>query len=58
MLTGLRRALESAGLDVMLRDLTTHERQSATPGDPSAVLADRVAMLDRPAFAHVVTTGG
>ncbi|WP_420713420.1 ATP/GTP-binding protein [Streptomyces sp. IMTB 1903] len=46
----LRCALEEAGQQAMLRELDARERQCDTHGDPGPVLADRVALLDRPAF--------
>ncbi|MBP0936619.1 ATP/GTP-binding protein [Streptomyces goshikiensis] len=53
---GLRAALESAGHPAMLRELDARDRQHGAPGDPGAVLADRVALLDRPAFAGFFDT--
>ncbi|MCJ1679944.1 ATP/GTP-binding protein [Streptomyces sp. APSN-46.1] len=55
-LGGLRTALEGAGQPAMLRELDARERQYGAPGDPGAVLADRVALLDRPAFAGFFDT--
>lgn len=53
----LRRAL--AGNPMLLRELDARERQLGAPGDASAPLADRIALLDRPALArHFDTTGG
>ena len=49
-LRSLRTALEDAGSVAQLRELDAHERQSGRPGDPPALLADRIALLDRPAF--------
>ncbi|WP_411080596.1 ATP/GTP-binding protein [Streptomyces sp. cmx-18-6] len=46
----LRRALEAGGHHAMLRELDARVRQASTGGDPAPVLADRVALLDRPAF--------
>lgn len=34
-----------------LRELDSYERQLGRPGDTGALLADRIALLDRPAFA-------
>ncbi|MFF4850130.1 ATP-binding protein [Streptomyces sp. NPDC001194] len=50
-LGGLRTALEDAGAQVMLRELDARERQHGAHDDPGPALADRVALLDRPAFA-------
>ncbi|WP_030161503.1 ATP/GTP-binding protein [Streptomyces sp. NRRL S-244] len=49
-LAELRRELESAGHETMLRELDARVRQHTAHGDPGAALADRVALLDRPAF--------
>ncbi|MFD9724742.1 ATP/GTP-binding protein [Streptomyces sp. NPDC059072] len=60
-LDGLRRALEDAGdagAHAMLRDLDARERQYGAHGDPGPALADRVALLDRPAFAGFFDTTG
>ncbi|MFJ3728134.1 ATP/GTP-binding protein [Streptomyces sp. NPDC090045] len=46
----LRRALDDAGQQAMLRELDARERQRDVHGDPGPVLADRVGLLDRPAF--------
>ncbi|MET9887687.1 ATP/GTP-binding protein [Streptomyces sp. NPDC006430] len=54
----LRTALEDAGEHVMLRELDARERQYGTHGDPGPALADRVALLDRPAFAGFFDTTG
>ncbi|MFB8036345.1 ATP/GTP-binding protein [Streptomyces sp. NPDC056004] len=53
----LRRALEAGGHSAMLRELDARIRQTGGAGDPAAVLADRVALLDRPAFAGFFATG-
>ncbi|MFD7259375.1 ATP/GTP-binding protein [Streptomyces sp. NPDC059874] len=57
-LAGLRRALEDAGAHAMLRELDARERQYGSHGDPGPALADRVALLDRPAFAGFFDTTG
>lgn len=57
-LDALRRALEAAGSQAMLRELDARVRQHGGPGDPGPVLADRVALLDRPAFASFFDTTG
>ncbi|AXK37782.1 ATP-binding protein [Streptomyces armeniacus] len=50
-LGALRTALEGAGRRAQVRELDAYERQAGRPGDASALLADRIALLDRPAFA-------
>lgn len=57
-LAALRKALEDTGQDSLLRELDARERQSGHPGDVGGVLADRVALLDRPAFAQFFDTSG
>ncbi|MFC5216121.1 ATP-binding protein [Streptomyces coerulescens] len=57
-LGGLRTALEGSGQESLLRELDARERQLGHPGDVAAVLADRVALLDRPAFAGFFDTSG
>ncbi|SCD58935.1 hypothetical protein GA0115240_11569 [Streptomyces sp. DvalAA-14] len=47
----LRDALGAAGAPGMLRELDARERQVGRPGDIGPRLADRVALLERPAFA-------
>lgn len=47
----LRQALDEAGALAMARELDARERQTGRPGDIGPRLADRVALLDRPAFA-------
>ncbi|WP_329141160.1 ATP-binding protein [Streptomyces sp. NBC_01476] len=47
----LREALDAAGAPGMVRELDARERQVGRPGDIGPLLADRVALLDRPAFA-------
>ncbi|MFI1732630.1 ATP-binding protein [Streptomyces acidicola] len=54
----LRKALQEAGEESLLRELDARERQSGHPGDVGAVLADRVALLDRPAFSGFFDTSG
>ncbi|MFI1258642.1 ATP-binding protein [Streptomyces netropsis] len=54
--TALRTALRAAGLDAHLRELDARERQAQRPDDPGAFLADRLALLDRPAFARFFDT--
>ncbi|MFJ3199895.1 ATP-binding protein [Streptomyces sp. NPDC086989] len=57
-LGALRTDLEDAGQHVMLRELDARTRQYGAPGDPGPALADRVALLDRPAFAGFFDTTG
>ncbi|MFF7973518.1 ATP-binding protein [Streptomyces sp. NPDC007905] len=57
-LAALRKALTDTGQEALLRELDARERQMAHPGDVGAVLADRVALLDRPAFAAFFDTSG
>ncbi|KUN76718.1 ATP-binding protein [Streptomyces bungoensis] len=57
-LAALRKALTDSGQDSLLRELDARERQMAHPGDVGAVLADRIALLDRPAFADFFDTSG
>ncbi|SDP17225.1 hypothetical protein SAMN04487981_117172 [Streptomyces sp. cf386] len=57
-LDALRTALEGSGQESLIRELDARERQLGHPGDVSAVLADRVALLDRPAFAGFFDTSG
>ncbi|MBM7054225.1 ATP/GTP-binding protein [Streptomyces sp. RHZ10] len=54
---GLRASLEAAGHHAMLRELDARSRQAGGPGDPAPVLADRVALLDRPTFTGFFATG-
>ncbi|MFB7268736.1 ATP-binding protein [Streptomyces sp. NPDC056244] len=57
-LAALREALDAGGHHAMRRELDARERQSGAPGDPGRALADRVALLDRPAFAGFFDTTG
>ncbi|MBZ9598412.1 ATP/GTP-binding protein [Streptomyces erythrochromogenes] len=56
----LRRELAADGAahHTMLRELDARTRQHGAPGDPGPALADRVALLDRPAFAGFFDTTG
>ncbi|MFE7578897.1 ATP/GTP-binding protein [Streptomyces sp. NPDC057521] len=56
-LGALRQALEAGGHQAMLRELEARARQAGGGTDPAAVLADRIATLDRPAFAGFFATG-
>ncbi|MDT0465778.1 type IV secretory system conjugative DNA transfer family protein [Streptomyces gibsoniae] len=57
-LAALRKALVDSGQESLLRELDARERQARNPGDVGGVLADRVALLDRPAFASFFDTSG
>ncbi|WP_374936938.1 ATP/GTP-binding protein [Streptomyces sp. Ru73] len=57
-LGSLRAALEAAGEQGALRELDARERQAQRAGDAGALLADRIALLDRPAFAGFFDTTG
>ncbi|MBV9024107.1 MAG: ATP-binding protein [Streptomycetaceae bacterium] len=50
-LAALHDALDEAGEHGWARELAARERQSERPGDIGTLLADRIALLDRPAFA-------
>lgn len=50
-LDALRARLHAEGRDALLRELDAFERQSGRAGDVVALLAERIALLDRPAFA-------
>ncbi|MGI5348504.1 ATP-binding protein [Streptomyces sp. CA-250714] len=50
-LDALRDDLRADGQQAQLRELDAFERQSGRAGDIAALLADRIALLDRPAFA-------
>ncbi|MFF9689874.1 ATP/GTP-binding protein [Streptomyces sp. NPDC014623] len=53
----LREALAAGGHQAMLRELEARTRQKGGAADPGPVLADRIALLDRPAFASFFSTG-
>ncbi|MFI6158276.1 ATP-binding protein [Kitasatospora sp. NPDC051170] len=58
-LAALAKALGTAGrLAVYERDLDHRERQRGRADDPGALLADRLALLDRPAFEGAFATDG
>ncbi|MDN0199768.1 ATP-binding protein [Streptomyces sp. S.PNR 29] len=57
-LAALRKGLQDTGQEALLRELDARERQLGHPGDVGGVLADRVALLDRPAFAGFFDTSG
>ncbi|MEU9335390.1 ATP/GTP-binding protein [Streptomyces sp. NPDC048290] len=54
-LTALRDALTGEGHTVMRRELEARLRQHGTAADLGPALADRLALLDRPAFADFFT---
>ncbi|CAM5545136.1 MULTISPECIES: ATP-binding protein [Streptomyces] len=54
----LREALDAAGERAQARELEARVRQSGAPGDVGTLLADRIALLDRPAFADFFDTTG
>ncbi|MFC9128543.1 ATP-binding protein [Streptomyces sp. NPDC057099] len=54
----LRQGLQDSGQESLLRELDARERQMGQPGDVGGVLTDRVALLDRPAFASFFDTSG
>ncbi|MCT9110490.1 ATP/GTP-binding protein [Streptomyces mirabilis] len=56
-LTVLREALADERHATMRRELDARVRQTGTPADPAPALADRLALLDRPAFADFFGTG-
>lgn len=55
-LSALREAV--AGDEVMRRELDARIRQTGAPGDAGRVLAERLALLNRPAFAEFFGGGG
>ncbi|MGV9269242.1 ATP-binding protein [Kitasatospora sp. NPDC003701] len=58
-LEALVKALRAAGrLGAYERDLEQRERQRGRADDPGALLADRLALLDRPAFEGAFATDG
>ncbi|WP_030667156.1 hypothetical protein [Streptomyces cellulosae] len=57
-LAALRKGLQDTGQEALLRELDARERQMGHPGDVGGILADRVALLDRPAFAGFFDTSG
>ncbi|MEV7018424.1 ATP-binding protein [Streptomyces sp. NPDC093991] len=57
-LAALRQGLQDAGRESLLRELDARERQMGHPGDVAGILADRVALLDRPAFSGFFDTSG
>ncbi|KUN01679.1 ATP/GTP-binding protein [Streptomyces yokosukanensis] len=57
-LEALRGALDGDEYAAQRRELDARARQFGTAGDPGPVLADRIAVLDRPAFAEFFGGGG
>lgn len=57
-MAALRKGLEDSGQESLLRELDARERQMGNPGDVGGILADRVALLDRPAFATFFQSAG
>ncbi|MEV7196149.1 ATP/GTP-binding protein [Streptomyces sp. NPDC093510] len=53
----LRNALAPQDHAVMRRELDARVRQQGSPADPGPALADRLALLDRPAFAGFFGAG-
>ncbi|MFE9041388.1 ATP/GTP-binding protein [Streptomyces sp. NPDC012421] len=58
LLQALRTSLEEAGHASLVRELDARARQQGADGDPATLLADRIALLDRPAFAGFFDTSG
>ncbi|MET7488090.1 ATP/GTP-binding protein [Streptomyces sp. NPDC005538] len=56
-LADLRQALSAPEQAGLLRDLDARLRQTGGAADPGPVLADRLALLDRPVFAEFFATG-
>jgi hypothetical protein len=57
-LAELRERLADDQHTAMCRELEARIRQTGAPGDSGPVLADRLALLDRPAFADFFGSGG
>ncbi|MES4907561.1 MULTISPECIES: ATP-binding protein [unclassified Streptomyces] len=57
-ISALREALDAAGQSAQARELDARVRQAGAPGDVGTLLADRIALLDRPAFADFFRTSG
>ncbi|GAA3954686.1 hypothetical protein GCM10022384_05130 [Streptomyces marokkonensis] len=57
-LTPLRERLAASGDDVMRGELEARVRRTGVPGDCGRALADRLALLSRPAFADFFGGGG
>ncbi|MFF7174402.1 ATP-binding protein [Streptomyces pseudovenezuelae] len=57
-MAALRKGLEDSRQESLLRELDARERQMGNPGDVGGILADRIALLDRPAFAAFFQSAG
>ncbi|MFE6161984.1 ATP/GTP-binding protein [Streptomyces sp. NPDC056486] len=57
-LAALQEGLAADGHTAMRRELDARIRQSGSPNDPGPALADRLGLLDRPAFADFFDPGG
>ncbi|TGB12634.1 ATP/GTP-binding protein [Streptomyces sp. MZ04] len=57
-LADLGAGLATGEHTAMRRELDARVRQSGSPNDPGPALADRLALLDRPAFADFFDPGG
>ncbi|MEU1019765.1 ATP/GTP-binding protein [Streptomyces sp. NPDC005898] len=57
-LTALQAGIGVGEHAAMRRELDARIRQSGSPNDPGPALADRLALLDRPAFADFFDPGG
>ncbi|WP_409059973.1 ATP/GTP-binding protein [Streptomyces sp. SYP-A7185] len=57
-LAALQTGLAGDEHTAMRRELDARIRQAGTPNDPGPALADRIALLDRPAFADFFDPGG
>lgn len=57
-LAALQTGLAADEHTAMRRELEARIRQSGSPNDPGPALADRLALLDRPAFADFFDPGG
>ncbi|MGQ4384396.1 ATP/GTP-binding protein [Streptomyces sp. SAS_270] len=57
-LASLREALSGDAHAAMRRELEARARQAGSTADPGPALADRLALLDRPAFAEFFGAGG
>ncbi|GGL97642.1 hypothetical protein GCM10010129_46760 [Streptomyces fumigatiscleroticus] len=56
-LSALRDALDADARPAMRRELEARIRQAGTAGDPGPAMADRLALLDRPAFERFFGAG-
>ncbi|GAA1925429.1 hypothetical protein GCM10009837_58460 [Streptomyces durmitorensis] len=57
-LADLQAGLAAGEHTAMRRELDARIRQSGSPNDPGPALADRLGLLDRPAFADFFNPGG